>query len=65
MESENKFVLYENNEPVSVLGSLSEAKQAVQGKDNAADFRVELNAAPAKSRVWVFDYDVSDWVEQI
>ncbi len=65
MKSENKFALYENNKPISVLGSLSEAKQAVQSKNNTANFRVELNAAPAKSRIWVFDYHTADWVEQL
>lgn len=65
MNSENKFVLYENNNPVSGLGSLSEAKQTVQGRNSTANFRVELNAAPAKTRIWVFDNGISDWVEQI
>ena len=65
MKLENKFMLYKNNKPISVLGSLSEATQEIQNKSTVANFRVELNAAPAKSRIWVFDNDISDWVEQV
>jgi len=65
MELQNKFVLYENNKSVSVLGSLSEATQAIQNKSTSASFRLELNAAPAKSRIWIFDNNASDWVEQV
>ena len=65
MKQENKYVLYENNKPISALGSLSEATQTIKNKSIGGTFRVELNSAPAKSRIWVFDNSTSDWVEQI
>ena len=66
MTSDNKFMLYEDSKPISVVKTLSEAKEIVEHKVNKfTEYKVELNAAPAKTRVWLYDNNVDDWVEQI
>lgn len=45
--------------------SLDEAKQlAGQYIANSPSLRIESFVAPAPSQVWIYDYQIDDWVEQ-
>ncbi len=64
--SKNKYQLYIDNRLTSAFDSFDEASEMVfsEIKENLK-LRIECDSAPAKSKIWIYDYDISAWVQQL
>lgn len=59
------YMIYIDDKPTILQNSLNEAKQlAGQYIANSPSLRIESFVAPAPSQVWIYDYQIGDWVEQ-
>lgn len=59
------YMIYIDDKPTIPQNSLDEAKQlAGQYIANRPSLRIESFVAPAPSQVWIYDYQIDDWVEQ-
>ena len=60
-----KYMLYIDDKPTGAFRSLDEAKaSAAQHTKGHISLRIESYAAPAPSRIWIYDESLHDWVEQ-
>lgn len=64
--SQSGYLLYVDADPSVMQDTLDAAKRAAaEHIVNNCRLRIESFAAPAPSRVWIYDHDVADWVEQL
>jgi hypothetical protein len=61
------YMVYVDEKPTSsVVNSLKEAKEfAAPYIVNGPSIRIESFVAPAPSQIWIYDYQIKDWVEQV
>ena len=67
METVHKFILFDNEKPLSVFASLSDAMYQAEADgllNSSSKLSIELRSAPAKTRIWGYDCDIADWVEE-
>jgi hypothetical protein len=56
-------MLYIDSNPSGVYQSLEEAKRATEPHINEkCPLSIENPTAPAPTRIWIYDYEVNDWV---
>ncbi len=61
-----KYMLYVSDNPETVCESLAEAQEVAKRymSDNQT-LRIESMAAPAPTRIWIYNYETQAWVEQL
>lgn len=66
MSNNSKYMLRENDAPLGVFDSLESAKAAAASERNEKSiYQIESLAALARSRIWIYDHKLNDWVEQL
>jgi hypothetical protein len=59
------YMVYIDDKSTRVVDTLEEAKHlAAPYIVNRRSPRIESLVAPAPSQIWIYDFDIEDWVEQ-